>query len=195
MKGQLNRENEEPDPEEEQAKQELEEQKKLYKQYYDKLRDIRKDMDNIELVVKRAQKQLDSDFEQWHSALYGTAAKPIEKSPSISQEIPRGMVLITQKSSEVKVHDIPSAMVPKAAWGLQQSSSTDSLGKSKSVSFGKSKIIEKFSLTEKATDKEPALRTSVSGSATFKSTGDAAMDEEIRSFYKYRDSLLNKSSH
>jgi hypothetical protein len=34
MKGQLNRSNDQPDPDEEQAKQDLEEQKKLYSYYF-----------------------------------------------------------------------------------------------------------------------------------------------------------------
>jgi hypothetical protein len=76
-------------------------------------------MDSIELVVKRAQKQLDSDFDQWYSAMYSSQLSVESKvtTPAASQELS------------------PSSLAPKNE-RMNSLNLSDSVGKPKAVTFG-----------------------------------------------------------
>ncbi len=77
---------EEEDPEEEQMKISIEEEKGKYKKQFEKLRAVKKEIENLESLVKQNQEKLNSDFEKWFAI---TFPQPSQSSPEKKMNAPQ----------------------------------------------------------------------------------------------------------
>ena len=82
----------ETDPEEDKAKLQIEREKTAYKVSFERLRELKKEIEHVQMLLGQSRKRLQSDFEQWLQLMLRQQPKPPAKaSPARSTLEPNGL--------------------------------------------------------------------------------------------------------
>ena len=78
----------EADPEEDKAKLQIEREKTAYKASFERLRELKKEIEHVQLLLEQSRKRLQSDFEQWLQLMLRQQQKP---APTAASPAPSGL--------------------------------------------------------------------------------------------------------
>ena len=82
----------EADPEEDKAKLQIEREKIAYKASFERLRELKKEIEHVQILLEQSRKRLQGDFEQWLQLMLRQQQKPPAKaSPVRSSLEPNGL--------------------------------------------------------------------------------------------------------
>ena len=147
---------------------------------------MKKDMDSIEMVLKRAQKQLDDDFEKWYNVMHGSNRSISAPLPESSRNTPDTFKVPAPRAISADRRDVstkavepkpPVSTKPKDAWSFQPATNENATMASALSSLP--------TLSSMPMQSSP-IHTSFG-------TGDPNTDAEIEAFYKYRNDLVKSS--
>ena len=89
----------EADPEEDKAKLQIEREKTAYKASFERLRELKKEIEHVQLLLEQSRKRLQSDFEQWLQLMLRQQQKP---APTATSPAPSGLGATAPRSAVSK---------------------------------------------------------------------------------------------
>ena len=89
----------EADPEEDKAKLQIEREKTAYKASFERLRELKKEIEHVQLLLEQSRKRLQSDFEQWLQLMLRQQQKP---APTAASPAPSGLGAAAPRSAVSK---------------------------------------------------------------------------------------------
>jgi len=175
----------EPTEEERLLLQEIETRKTRYQQHYSELRELRKEIETLQLMLERQRHKLQTDFEAWFEKERRIAALAMQKAnkqqqPSAGRSI--------AGSSPLAAPDLMSR------FGLSPDAST-AVSVTSTLDTGRTPVSTRPSSGASSTGRSSASLASAmspgkTSSDNIPSVGNAQVDADIAAFYRLRDQVL-----
>ncbi|KAM6355147.1 LOW QUALITY PROTEIN: kinesin-like protein KIF6 [Podargus strigoides] len=154
------------DPVEKKLRMQIEEEKNSYKTMFNRLKELKVEIEHLQLLMEKVKMKLQKDFEVWWS----------EEAINLHQEKP-----------EMDCSPNTMTVVPQFIKSLQHLS-TNSFSETTEVNANEAPAGKNNSITSS----NPTLKPRTPPSSSISLTGDSEADADILAFIKARDNILQK---